>query len=248
MTKRSLAVIAVAALIYPGAAMAQTDLLDNALDFLNANKDDAPTGASSLLGNQEIADGLREALRVGTSRVVSAIGQTDGFNADPEIHIPLPNYMRDVQSALELIGAGDMGKDLELKLNRAAEAAVPEARELFVNAITQMTLEDVKAIYDGPDDAATRFFQRTMTPDLQQRMRPIVTAAMSEVGAVRSYDAMMSSYANIPLMPDVKGELSDYAVGKTMDGLFYKLAIEEAAIRQDPAKRTTALLQKVFGS
>ena len=232
---------------YPVSAFAQIDILDDALDVLKSTEEGAPSGAGSLLGNQEIADGLREALRVGTGRVVTAIGRADGFNADPEIHIPLPNYLRDVQSALELVGAGAMGQDLELKLNRAAEAAVPEARELFVDSIAQMTLEDVKSIYDGPDDAATRYFQRTMTPGLQERMRPIVNAAMSEVGAVRSYDAMMSSYDNIPLMPDVKGELSDYAVGKTMDGLFYKLAIEEAAIRQDPAARTTALLQKVFG-
>jgi len=240
--------IAFAALMLPNQGFAQTDLLDDALGVLKSIDKDAPSGTSSLLGNQEIADGLREALRVGTERVVSAIGQTDGFNADPEIHIPLPNYLRDVQSALDLVGAGSMGQDLELKLNRAAEAAAPEARELFVDSITQMTLDDVKAIYDGPDDAATRYFQRTMTPGLQERMRPIVTAAMSEVGAVQSYDTMMSSYDNIPLMPDVKGELSDYAVGKTMEGLFYKLAIEEAAIRQDPAARSTALLQKVFGS
>ena len=232
----------------PASTLAQTDLLDDALGVLRSIEEDAPSAGGGLLGNQDIADGLREALRVGTERVVSAIGRADGFNADPEIHIPLPNYLRDVQSALDLIGAGSMGRDLELKLNRAAEAAVPEAQALFVDAIAQMTLDDVKAIYDGPDDAATRFFQRTMTPGLQERMRPIVTAAMSEVGAVKAYDTMMSSYANIPLMPDVKGELSDYAVGKTMDGLFYKLAIEEAAIRQDPAKRTTALLQKVFGT
>lgn len=233
--------------LLPVSARAQIDILDDALDILKSGEGGAPSAAGSLLGNQEIADGLREALRVGTGRVVTAIGRTDGFNADPEIHIPLPGYLRDVQSALDLIGAGDMGRDLELKLNRAAEVAVPEARDLFVESIAQMTLDDVKAIYNGPDDAATRYFQRTMTPGLQERMRPIVTNAMSEVGAVRSYDAMMSSYSNIPLMPDVKGELSDYAVGKTMDGLFYKLAIEEAAIRQDPAARTTALLQKVFG-
>ena len=235
------------AIAWPNLAAAQIDILDDALDILKSTEESTPSGAGSLLGNQEIADGLREALRVGTGRVVTAIGRADGFNADPEIHIPLPNYLRDVQSALDLIGAGAMGKDLELKLNRAAEAAVPEARELFVESITQMTLDDVKAIYNGPDDAATRFFQRTMTPGLQERMRPIVNTAMSDVGAVRSYDTMMSSYDNIPLMPDVKGELSDYAVGKTMDGLFYKLAIEEAAIRQDPAARSTALLQKVFG-
>ena len=117
---------------------------------------------------------------------------------------------------------------------------------MFVDPISQMTLDDARAIYDGPDDAATRYFQRTMTPGSIERLRPIITAAMAEVGAVRAYDNMMSSYDSIPLLPDVKGELSDYAVGKTLDGLFYKLALEEAAIRRDPAARTTALLQKVF--
>ena len=130
-----------------GPALRQT--LDDIVEDRRLVETDTWTASQAAL-----ADGLREALRVGTERVVSAIGKADGFNADPEIHIPLPNYLRDVQSALELIGAGSMGQDLELKLNRAAEAAAPEARELFVDSISQMTLDDVKAIYDGPDDAA----------------------------------------------------------------------------------------------
>lgn len=228
------------------AAAQERNLLDDAFDVLRTIEESAPGSSGAVLSNGEITDGLREALRVGTARVVDALSRADGFNADPEIHIPLPDYLRDVQSALELVGAGGMGEDLELRLNRAAETAAPEARELFVDSISQMTLDDARAIYDGPDDAATRYFQRTMTPGLIERLRPIITTAMAEVGAVRTYDTMMRSYDSIPLMPDVKGELSDYAVGKTLDGLFYKLALEEQAIRRDPAARTTALLRKVF--
>ena len=241
------AAIALASLAINIPAAAQDrNLLDDAFDALKSIGESAPAASVTGLSNRDITDGLLEALRVGTSRVVEAVGQADGFNADPEIHIPLPDYLRDVQGALDLVGAGGMGKDLELRLNRAAEAAAPEAREVFVDSISQMTLDDARAIYDGPDDAATRYFQRTMTPGLIERLRPIITAAMAEVGAVGAYDNMMSSYDSIPLLPDVKGELSDYAVGKTLDGLFYKLALEEAAIRRDPAARTTALLQKVF--
>jgi len=233
-----------------GGALAQTDnLLDDALGVLKRmDKPAAEGSAGAGLGTGEIADGLLEALRVGTQRVVATVGRLDGFNADPKIHIPLPGYLQNVQSALEMIGAGGLGEDLELRLNRAAEAAAPEAKALFLDSISQMTLADARAIYNGPDDAATRYFQRTMSPPLIERMRPIVTAAMSEVGAVRAYDDMIGQYRGIPLMPDVKGELSDYAVGKTLDGLFFKLAEEEAAIRRNPAARTTDLLRKVFGA
>ncbi|MBL27499.1 MAG: hypothetical protein CMM50_08125 [Rhodospirillaceae bacterium] len=204
------------------------------------------TGGSDL-GLGEIASGLREALKVGTVRVVDLVGQVDGFNADPDIHIPLPGYLRDVQSALTLIGMGGLGQDLELKLNRAAETAAPVAEEVFLDAISRMTLDDVTAIYEGPQDAATRYFERTMTPDLVQRMRPIIDDAMAETGVMRTYDDLMGSYQTIPLMPDVKGDLTDYAVTKTLEGLFEKVAEEEARIRTDPAARTTELLKRVFG-
>lgn len=195
----------------------------------------------------EIASGLKEALQVGTGRTVSTVGVLDGFNANPEIHIPLPGTLRKVQSALEPLGMSDLADDLELKLNRAAEAAAPEARALFVDAISAMTLDDVMGIYEGPQDAATRYFQDKMTPDLTEKMRPIVMDTMAEAGAVKAYDDMMAPYQALPLMPDVKADVTDYTVGKALEGLFHILAKEEAAIRQNPTARTTALLQKVFG-
>jgi hypothetical protein len=135
---------------------------------------------------------------------------------------------------------------VELKLNRAAEAAAPKARKLFVDSIAQMTVDDVQRIYNGPDDAATKYFQSKMSPQLAKAMRPVVDSSLAEVGAIQSFDAAMGKYQGLPFVPDVKADLSDYVVNKGMDGIFHYLAIEEAAIRKDPAKRTTELLQKVF--
>ena len=139
-----------------------------------------------------------------------------------------------------------MFEDLELKLNRAAEVATPKAKQLFSNAIKSLTMEDVKGIYNGPDDAATQYFKGKMSPDLSNEMRPVIEESLSQVGAVRSYDNMMKQYKSIPFVPDVKADLTDHVVEKGMDGIFYYMAKEEAAIRQDPVKRTTDILKKVF--
>jgi hypothetical protein len=138
--------------------------------------------------------------------------------------------------------------DLELRLNRAAETATPRARKLFLNSIQEMTLKDVRRILEGPDDAATRYFQSKMSAPLAREMTPIVEDSLAEVGAIRAYDDAMARYESIPYVPDVKADLSRYVVDKAMDGIFYYLAREEAAIRRDPLKRTSEILQKVFGA
>ncbi len=204
-------------------------------------------GTSGALSDQEIGDGLVEALRVGTERVVGQVGATDGYNLDPDIHIPLPGALEDVQKVLSTLGLSEMTDDLELRLNRAAEAAAPEAKELFWQAIGEMTIDDVQEIYSGPDDAATRYFQRKMTPPLSERMAPVVERSLADVGAIQSYDSVMRQYESVPFAPDVKADLTGYVVEQAMDGLFYYVAKEEAAIRNNPAARTTELLQKVFG-
>ena len=191
---------------------------------------------------------MKDALRVGTETVVGQLGQLDGFNADPAIHIPLPDSLKQVNSALSAIGMSSMMDDLELKLNRAAEAATPPAKKLFWDAITAMTLEDVKSIYNGPDDAATRYFQDKMSTPLATEMQPIVENALNQVGAVQTYDAVIGEYSSLPFVPDVKADLNKYVVDQGMEGIFHYVAQEEAAIRNDPVKRTTDILQKVFGA
>ena len=215
---------------------------------LNLKSALANAGLAGPLTDGEIGNGLKEALKVGTGRVVGQVGATDGYNADPAIHIPLPKNLNKVHEVLSRIGASRMTADLELKLNRAAERAAPEAKAVFWQAITEMTLQDVRKIWKGPDDAATQYFRGSMTVPLTDRFTPIVLDAMSEVGAIRSYDRMMAKYMSVPFVPDVKGDLTRYTVGKGLGGLFHYVGKEEAAIRRDPAKRTTQLLKRVFGA
>ena len=199
------------------------------------------------LGSDEVADGLKEALRVGTETVVANLGATDGFNLDPAIHIPLPSQLDKVRSLLGKVGMDSMLTDLEVGLNRAAEIATPKAKSLFVQAISDMTLDDAMNIYKGPDDAATQYFKSKMSAPLALEMAPVVDESLAEVGAIKMYDDAMESYEAIPFAPKVDADLSEYVVQKGMDGIFHYLAIEEAAIRQNPAKQTTDILKRVFG-
>lgn len=199
------------------------------------------------LSNSEIAAGLKEALRVGSTTVVGNLGRKNGFNNDSVAHIHLPKNLNKVQSTLKKIGYSHYLDDLEIKLNRAAEKATPRAKTLFLNAIKQLTWRDVKNIYYGPNDAATRYFQGKMTPPLKRDMRPVISNVLAEVGAIKSYERTINKYQSLPFVPDVRADLTDYTIDKTLDAIFYYLAKEEAAIRKDPAKRTTELLRRVFG-
>lgn len=232
-------------------ASAQMDWLNKGKDLLNSTtketQSETTTQADSLTSS-EISSGLKDALRVGTERVVGQLGTTDGFNADPAIHIPLPDTLLQVKQALDSMGMSSMMDDLELKLNRAAEEATPPAKKIFWNSIEQMTMDDVRDIYDGPDDAATRYFQDKMSAPLADAMRPIVEKAINQVGAVQAYDAVMSEYSTLPFVPDVKADLTGHVVTEGMNGIFHYIAQEEAAIRQNPVERTTDILQKVFGA
>jgi hypothetical protein len=199
------------------------------------------------LSISEIGAGLKDALRVGTENVVGQLGSLNGFNNDPSIHIPLPKKFKTIKSMLSKVGKSRLLDDLELKLNRAAEAATPKAKKLFWQSISEMSFEDVKAIYKGPDDAATQYFRKKMTPALSEEMRPVVDEGMSKVGAIKAYDKVMGQYRALPFVPDIKANMTNYVLEKGMDGIFYYLAREEAAIRKNPAKRTTDLLKRLFG-
>ena len=250
--KRMVVLTALMAAVLGGNAWSQDSLFDSMKSVLGGatgtDESVTTTGLAGGLSTEDIAAGLREALRVGSERVVGQIGALDGFNADHDIHIPLPPALRGVQEKLAMIGMSGLADDLELRLNRAAEKAAPQTKALIWDAIAKMSLDDARKIYDGPEDAATRYFERTSSDDLASIVRPIVDDSLAEVGAIRAYDEMMGRYGAIPFVPDVKADLSDHTVRLTLEGLFHYLAKEEAAIRQDPLKRTTDLLTRVFGS
>jgi len=235
-----------AAAVMAAPVSAQFDLKKFGSDLFKGGTTPSPTG-SSALSNPDIISGLKEALRVGADNVVGRLGKSGGFSDDAAVHIPLPDSLRQAQSMLGRFGMAGLFDDLELRLNRAAEAATPKAKELFGKAIQEMSLDDARAIYDGPQDAATRYFQSKMTPELATAMRPVVEASLADVGAIQAYDNAMGEYRKLPMVPDVKANLTEHVVAKGLDGIFHYLAQEEAAIRTDPVARTTDLLKRVFG-
>jgi hypothetical protein len=204
--------------------------------------------ASSVLSNDEIGAGLREALRIGSGNVVDQVSDTGGFEADPAIHIPLPKNLAKAQKMLKRLGMSNQLDDLEIQLNRAAEVASVKAKDMFVDAIQAMTLDDVREILGGPDDAATQFFRRQMSPGLKAEMKPVVDDSLARVGAIQTYEQTVGDFSKVPLVPNLKADLTDHVLEMGLDGIFHYLAVEEAAIRNNPAKRTTELLQKVFAN
>lgn len=237
-----LAVLFVVLSFATGSDRAHGDWLKKAKELLKGKTD------SGQLTTAEIGAGLKDALRVGTENVVGKLGQSDGFNADPSIHVPLPKSLEKVQSKLRKVGLSSLLDDLELRLNRAAERATPKAKKLFWQAINDMTLDDVKGIYKGPDDAATRYFRGKMSAPLASEMQPIVDGSLAEVGAVQAFDNVMEKYHALPFVPEIDADLTTFVIEKGMDGIFYYLAREEAEIRKDPVKQTTDLLKRVFGN
>ncbi|MEN8134840.1 MAG: DUF4197 domain-containing protein [Thermodesulfobacteriota bacterium] len=247
--KNYLAVISAFLVIFTwlASAEAKSSWWDKGVNILNDVHERSGGAITTEPSYAEIGEAFKQALRIGSENVVSQLGSIDGFNHDPSIHIPLPEELHRIKKPLARIGMSKQVDDLELKLNRAAEYAVPKAKDLFLQAITEMTFDDIKNIYAGPEDSATKYFQRKMSSPLKKEMRPIVTNTLSQVGAIQAYDKVIGKYKSLPFMPDVKANLEEHVIQKGLEGIFYYLAKEEAAIRNNPAKQTTILLKKVFG-
>lgn len=200
------------------------------------------------LSDETVSDALRQALDKGVDVVTTDLGVTDGFNADPVAHIPLPDSVKHAQSLLSAAGLGSYGEEIELRMNRAAEQTMRDAGDILADAVSRMTLEDAKGILDGPEDAATKYLRRVSGGDIENRLRPVIGEALADTGALQLYDQMMGQYDTLPMVPDIKASLSDHATNKAMDGLFYYIAKQEADIRNDPARWTTDVLKKVFST
>jgi hypothetical protein len=223
----------------------QAGWLDKIKETINTN---GTSSSASSLSDNEIAGGLKDALSIGSENVVSQLSAPGGFNSDSNIRIPLPDSLQPVQETMNKFGMGSSLNNLENKLNEAAEIATEKAKPLFLNAIKELSWSDVKTILNGPDDAATQYFKAKMSSPLSAEMKPIVDNSLNEVGAIKTYNNAMGKYKSLPLVPDVQADLSQHVLDKGIDGIFYYLAIEEKAIRENPAKRTTELLQKVFAN
>ncbi len=204
-------------------------------------------GGSSGTSQGEIVSGLKEALAIGTANTVQALSQVDGYYKNPKVRIPLPGSIRNFEKILRATGFGSQVDAFELSMNRAAEKAAPKAKTLFVDAIKQMTFSDAQAILNGPNNAATVYFQSRTEDKLQTLFKPIVKQSMEKVGVTQYYQAITEKIQSLPFAGNYLVDLDSYVTEKAIDGLFIRLAEEEAKIRTDPAARVTDLLKEVFG-
>ena len=221
-------------------ATAQIDKLIN-----KATK--AVTGEKSL-SNEEVAEGLKEALTKGISKGSDLVSQLDGYFKNPEIKIPFPPEVKKVDERLRKMGMGNEVDKFVLTLNRGAEDAAKEAKPIFITAIKAMTIQDAWSILKGEENAATAFLKKTTSSQLKVKFKPVIQNSLNKVNATRYYKDLVSEYNKIPLVTKVNPNLDDYATDRAIEGLFVMIAKEEKSIRQDPLARTTDLLKKVFGA
>ncbi len=201
------------------------------------------------LDESVVIDGIREALRIGTQNTVISTSRPDGYLGNELIRIAMPEQLESMASTLRTVGLGAYVDELEIGMNRAAELAAAEARDIFWNAIKEMTIADAFAILNGDNTAATEYFRRQTRDDLRARFHPIIEQKIEKIGLSRMYDRAADAYNILSFTgaPELV-DLDEYVTDRALKGLFMILAQEEQKIREDPAARTTELLRKVFGS
>lgn len=193
------------------------------------------------------AAGIKEALAVGTERAVASLGRANGYFGNKAVKIPMPSGLQKVADVARMAGYQKQVDEFILSMNRAAEAAAPQAASIFGDAIREMTLDDVRTILGGGNTAATDFFRRKTHDKLYAAFKPVVSKKVDEVGTTRAYKAMIGQYEAVPMMGKQSLDLDHYVTEKSLDGLFYMVGQEEKKIRTNPAARTTELLKTVFG-
>ncbi|MCX5801034.1 MAG: DUF4197 domain-containing protein [Candidatus Eisenbacteria bacterium] len=207
------------------------------------------SSGSGTLDESTVIAGIKEALRIGTQNTVLSTSKVDGYLGNALIRIAIPTQMQSVTLALRTAGLGSLVDELEVGMNRAAELAAGEARDIFWNAITGMTVSDAFGILNGGDNAATEYFHDRTYAALRTRFHPIIQQKIEEVGLSRVYSRIADAYNSLPLAGTPRlVDLDEYVTDEALTGLFTVLATEEQKIRQDPLARTTDLLRKVFGS
>jgi len=216
-----------------------SDILKKADETLNQRN-------TAGLSNDKIIAGLKEALQVSSGKAVALTGKPDGFLKNEAIKILLPPKLQTVGKGMRILGMGAQVDELEVGMNRAAEQATPEAKQIFIAAVKKMSFDDARKILTGSDTAATEYFKRTSSADLTTAFSPIVQHSMERVGVVKQYNNVLASAPGGTALAG-QFDLNKYVLGKTLDGLFLMLGEQEKKIRKDPAAQTTSLLKEVFG-
>jgi len=203
-------------------------------------------GRPSGLSEAKIGSGLKEALKVGTENTVKLTGRADGYFMNQAIKILMPEKLQTLEKGLRLVGYGPQVDEFILSMNRAAERAAPQAKQIFWDAIGEMTFDDAGKILNGSETAATEYFKSKTTDKLTAAFRPVVDRTMNEVGVTRQYKALVAQYQTIPFVKSEAVDIDQYVVTKSLDGLFHVLGEEERKVRTNPAARVTDLLKEVF--
>ena len=200
------------------------------------------------LSDAKVCSGLQEALKVGTENAVTQTSAIDGFLLNKAIKILMPKPLQAMEQPLRLVGYGPQIDEFVVGMNRAAEKAVPFAKDIFWGAIGEMTFDDARQILNGGDTAATDYFKAKTSKKLQTAFKPSVTEVMNQVGVNQQYNALVSKYKDVPFSKSIAFDVNQYVTEKATDGIFYVVGQEEKNIRNNPAARVTDLLKEVFGS
>lgn len=200
------------------------------------------------LTNTEASNGLKAALTQAAGKAVSQLSATDGFFGNNEVKIPLPDSLKKAERTMRMLGMGKQADELVLRMNRAAEAAVPEAKALLVDSVKKMSVADAKAILTGGDDAATQYFKKTTSAPMAEKFLPIVKKATEDVQLAQQYNKFAQMGNKVGLVKKEQVNLEQYVTQKTLDGVYLMMAKEEAAIRKDPVGQASSLLKKVFSA
>jgi hypothetical protein len=198
--------------------------------------------------NAEALRGVRQALTDGSLAAVAKLGVENGYFKNPKVKIPLPPSLQRVERGLRVFGMKREADELVLAMNRAAEAAVPEARQLLTDAVRKMSIQDAKGILTGGDTAATDYFKRATRPQLTQRFLPIVKNATDRVGLAQQYNSLAEQGAALGLVKEEEANIERYVTQKALDGLYFMIGEQEKAFRRDPVKATSSIVRKVFGA
>ena len=212
---------------------------------------DAKTSGAPGLGQftaQEQSDSLKQALTQGAETAVRSLAKENGYLGNERVRIPLPDDLQKADRTMRRIGLGRYSDELVTSMNRAAEAAVPEAKALLVAAVKNMTVSDAKDILLGNDDAATQYFRRNTETELSAKFKPVVTQSMQKVSLAQAYDRFAGRGARLGLISKDDAHLEDYITRKAMDGLFLMMADQEKEIRAHPLQATGDLAKKIFAA